>query len=221
MEIENNKYTISIILTTYNRKKYLPRAINSILKQSYKNYEVIIVDDGSEDGSEKIIFPYLKKYSNFKYIRHSNRKNPLSVNTGFLLSTGKYITLLDSDDEYEKNHLKQRVDFMKKNSKVDLLHSPAKLIGLEKDMYLPDARNKKKLIHINDCIIGATLFGKRKVFIKLGGFKNKYSADSDFYNRAIKENFTITELDIPSYIYYRNLPDSVTNKLKQRKLKLE
>lgn len=214
MEIENNKYTVSIILTTYNRKKYLPRAIDSILKQTYKNYEVIIVDDGSEDDSEKIIFPYLKKYPNFKYIRHSNRKNPLSVNSGFLLAAGKFITLLDSDDEYQKEHLKLRVDFLKKNPKIDLLHSPASLIGKEEDMYLPDARNKKKLIHINDCIIGATLFGKREVFTKLNGFKNKYSADSDFYTRAIKKGFTVTKFDKPTYVYYRNLPDSVTNKIK-------
>lgn len=213
MEIENNKYTVSVILTTYNRKKYLKRAIDSILKQSYKNYEVIIIDDGSDDGSEKTIFPYLKKHSNFKYIRHSNRKNPLSVNSGFLLASGKYITLLDSDDEYEKNHLQLRVDFMKK-SKADLIHSPAKLIGKDKDMYLPDARNKKKLIHINDCVIGATLFGKREVFVKLGGFKNKYSADSDFYNRAIKNEFIVKKFESLTYIYYRNLPDSVTNKMK-------
>lgn len=217
MDIENNKYTVSIILATYNRKKYLTRAIDSILKQTYKNYEVIIVDDGSEDESEKLIFPYLKKYSNFKYIRHSNRKNPLSVNSGFLLSTGKYVTLLDSDDEYSKNHLKNRVDFMKRNPKADLLHSPATLIGKDEDMYLPDVRNKKKLIHINDCIIGATLFGIREVFMKLGGFKNKYSADSDFYSRAIKENFKVIKFDVPSYIYYRNLQDSVTNKIKNQK----
>lgn len=217
MNIEQNKYTVSVIVTTYNRKKYLPRALDSILKQSYKNYEVIIIDDGSTDESEKIIFPYLKKYPDFKYIRHSNRKNPLSVNSGFLLSSGKYITLLDSDDEYEKNHLQSRVDFLKKNPKIDLIHSPAKLIGDEKDMYLPDARNKKKLIHINDCVIGATLFGKREVFIKLEGFKDKYSADSDFYNRAIKNNFVIKKFDEPTYIYYRNLSDSVTNKLKNAK----
>ncbi|MBS1492007.1 MAG: glycosyltransferase family 2 protein [Bacteroidetes bacterium] len=217
MQIEKNKYTVSIILTTYNRKKYLPRAIKSILKQSFKNYEVIIVDDGSDDNSEKIIFSYIKKYSNFKYIRHSNRKNPLSVNTGFLMATGKYITLLDSDDEYNKEHLKLRVDFMNKNKSVDLLHSPAELIGKEKDMYLPDARNKKKLIHINDCIIGATLFGKRDVFINLKGFKDKYSADFDFYKRAIKSGYNVVKFESATYIYYRNLPDSVTNKLKQRK----
>ncbi len=213
MLIENNKYTVSVILTTYNRKKYIARAVKSLLNQSYKNFEVIIIDDGSSDGSEKIIFSYLKEHSNFKYIRHSNRKNPLSVNTGFLLASGKYITLLDSDDEYGRNHLKDRVNFIKK-SKADLLHSPAKLIGEEKDMYLPDVRNKKKLIHINDCIIGATLFGRREVFLKLNGFKNKYSADSDFYKRAIKAGFEVTRFENTSYIYYRNLSDSVTNKLK-------
>lgn len=217
MDIEKNKYYVSVIVTTYNRGRYIKRALDSILNQTYKNYEVIIIDDGSTDGSEKIIFPYLKKHSNFKYIRHSNRKNPLSVNTGFLLSTGKYITLLDSDDEYKKNHLSSRVDFFKKNPGVDLIHSPAELIGKETDMFLPDARNKKKLIHINDCIIGATLFGKREVFIKLEGFKNKYSADFDFFKRAIKEAFIVVKLESPTYVYYRNLTDSVTNKLKQRK----
>lgn len=216
MKIENQKYGVSVIVTTYNRKKFLKRALDSLLKQSFKNFEVIIIDDGSKDDSEKIIFKYLKDNSNFKYLRHSNRKNPLSVNAGILLATGKYITLLDSDDEYEKDHLKIRVEFMKKNPTIDLIHSPAKLIGKEKDMYLPDARNKNKLIHINDCIIGATLFGKREVFIKLKGFKDKYSADSDFYDRAIKEGYMTAKLEIPSYVYYRNLPDSVTNKLKKK-----
>lgn len=215
MKIENNKYAVSVIVTTYNRRKYLSRALNSLLNQTYKNFEVIIVDDGSNDGSEKIIFKYLKANNNFKYIRHSNRKNPLSVNSGILLSQGKYITLLDSDDEYQKEHLKFRADFMNKNAGVDLIHSPAKLIGKDADMYLPDARNKSKLIHINDCIIGATLFGKREVFLKLNGFKNKYSADFDFYKRAIKNNFIVAKFEMPTYIYYRNLPDSVTNKLKE------
>lgn len=216
MKIENNKYDVSVIVTAYNRKKYLRRALDSLLNQSFKNFEMIIVDDGSTDGSEKIILEYLKSNSNFKYVKHSNRRNPLSVNTGILLSTGKYITLLDSDDEYEKDHLKIRVEFMRTNSSIDLIHSPAKLIGKEKDMYLPDARNKKKLIHINDCIIGATLFGKREVFLKLNGFKDKYSADSDFYNRSVKEGFMTAKLEVPTYIYYRNLPDSVTNKLKKK-----
>jgi len=122
--------------------------------------------------------------------------------------------MLDSDDEYEHSHLKLRVDFMNKNKKIDLLHSPAKLIGKEEDMYLPDARNKNKLIHINECVIGATFFGKREVFLNLKGFKDKYSADSDFYKRAIQAGYKVENLDSPTYIYYRNLPDSVTNKLK-------
>ncbi|MBS1515709.1 MAG: glycosyltransferase family 2 protein [Bacteroidetes bacterium] len=216
MKIENQKYGVSVIVTTYNRKKFLKRALDSLLKQSFKNFEVIIIDDGSKDDSEKIIFKYLKDNSNFRYLRHSNRKNPLSVNSGILLATGRYITLLDSDDEYKKDHLNIRVEFMKKNPTIDLIHSPAKLIGKEKDMYLPDARNKNKLIHINDCIIGATLFGKREVFTKLKGFKDKYSADSDFYDRAIKKGYMTAKLEIPSYVYYRNLPDSVTNKLKKK-----
>jgi len=217
VQIENKKYTVSVIVTTFNRRKYIKRAIDSILNQTFKDYEIIIIDDGSTDATEKIIFPLLKVHKNIKYLIHSNRKNPLSFNTGVLLSSGKYITMLDSDDEYDPNHLKLRVDFMSKNKKINLLHSPAKLIGKEEDMYIPDARNKKKLIHINDCIIGATLFGKREVFEKLNGFKDKYSADFDFYKRAIKADYKVTKFEPKTYIYYRNLPDSVTNKLKLKK----
>jgi glycosyltransferase involved in cell wall biosynthesis len=210
LKTETDKFTVSVILTVYNRKRLVTRAIDSILKQTYKNYEVIIVDDGSTDNLEEILFPILKEHSNFKYIRHSNRKTAYSLNTGILNSTGKYITFLDSDDEYMNEHLKTRINFFKKHKKVDLIYSSATLVGDEKDFYVPDARNTSKKIHINDCVIGATFFGKKKVFTELEGFKDMYSYDSDFHKRA-KKKFKVKKIDVPTYIYYRNHPDSVIN----------
>ncbi len=214
MHLGNNTKKISIILPVYNRKKLLKRAVLSILNQSYKNFEVIIVDDGSEDKVENYLFPVLKKYDYFKYVRHSNRKTPLSMNTGIRLAAGDFITFLDSDDEYEKDHLKHRINFFKNNKEVDLIYSSATIIGKEQDFFVPDARNKKKLIHLNDCIIGATFFGRAEVFDKLNGFKDIYSYDYDFYKRA-KRIFHVKKLDIPTYIYYRNTPDSVINLMKK------
>lgn len=210
MRTGTNKYTVSIILTVYNRKTFITRAIDSVLKQTYKDYELIIVDDGSTDNLEEIIFPILKEHNNFKYIRHSNRKTAYSLNTGILNSEGKYVTFLDSDDEYMTEHLMTRINYFKKHKKIDLIYSSATLVGDEKDFYVPDARDTSKKIHINDCVIGATFFGKKKIFTELNGFKDMYSYDSDFYKRA-KRKFKIKRLDVPTYIYYRNHPDSVIN----------
>jgi glycosyltransferase involved in cell wall biosynthesis len=206
---------VSIIIPVFNRKNKIKKAIGSVLNQTYKNWELIIVDDGSTDGLERIIFPLIKNNLSFKYIRHSNRNTALSLNAGIKLSEGKYITFLDSDDEYKNEHLKLRFEFFKKNKNVDLIHSNCTFIGREDDMLVPDARNKNKLIHLSKCIIGATFFGKRKVFEKLNGFKNVYSYDSDFYKRAIKQ-FNVKKFEVPTYIYYRNSKDSVLTKMKNK-----
>lgn len=213
MKTELSEIEISVILTIFNSRKFFRRALESVLNQSYTNFEIIIVDDGSTDGSETDLFPFLKKYEFIKYIRHSNRKHPLSLNTGILISSGKFITFLDSDDEYKPNHLKERFNYFLKNKNTDLIYSPAELIGIEDDMFVPDANDLKKLIHINNCIIGGTFFGRKEVFSSLNGFKNIYSHDSDFYKRAC-EVFKVEKFDLKTYIYYRDNPDSVISKLK-------
>ncbi len=212
MIINLKKYEVSIILTLFNSINFFQRALNSVINQSFFNWELIIVDDGSVDSIEQELFPFLKSNGNFKYVRHSNRKHPLSLNTGLQLSSGKYITFLDSDDEYGTNHIEERVNYFKKNNDVDLIYSPATIIGDEKDFFVPDARDTSSLIHINECIIGGTLFGKREVFESLEGFKNIYSHDSEFYERAMLR-FKVLRYDSSSYIYHRSNPDSVTNKL--------
>jgi glycosyltransferase involved in cell wall biosynthesis len=214
MQINLKQPKISIIITVYNRKRTFFRSLESILNQSYQDFEIIVVDDGSTDNFQNKLFKYLKYDYRIKYIFHSNRKSSLSLNTGIRIAYGSYITFLDSDDEYEKNHLSERINYFKKNKDIDLIHSPAIIIGKDEDMYIPDVRNKKKLIHLKDCIIGATLFGKKEVFIKLNGFKNKYSYDSDFVNRARKV-YQIQKFESDTYIYYRNTKDSILTNLKK------
>ncbi len=214
MEIDTAKYEVSVILTLFNSRIIFRRALNSVLNQTFRDYELIIVDDGSSDETESELFPILKANSNFKYIRHSNRNHPLSLNTGIANSSGKFITFIDSDDEYESKHLEDRVRYFSENPETDLIHSPALLIVDEKDFFVPDATDNSKLIHLSECIIGGTLFGKRKVFEELKGFKNIYSHDSDFYKRA-SDKFCVMKFDSPTYIYYRNNPDSVISKLKE------
>lgn len=207
-------YEVSIILASYNSANFLKRSVDSVLQQTFNDFELLIIDDGSTDNTFSILFPYFIENSNIKYLRHSNRRHPISLNAGILNSKGKYIAFLDADDEYLPEHIALRVEFMNSNQSVDLIHSPAILRGEENEFYIPDANNMSKLIHINDCIIGGTLFGKREVFVESGGFRDMYSHDSDFVNRA-ESSYKVCRFEKPTYIYHRDNPASVTSSLRK------
>lgn len=197
---------VSIILPTYNRERLLVRAINSVLNQTIQNWELIIVDDGSTDKTFDVINSYLQKQENIRYIKHSNRRPPLSQNVGIISSVGKYISFLGSDDEYKPTYLEERINFLQAHSDVDLIHGGVEIIG---HPFVKDKNDLSKEIHLSECVIGGTFFGKRKVFLELDGFRNlKYSDDSDFFERAIQK-FKIEKVDFPTYVYYRDTPDSI------------
>lgn len=93
-----NKTIISIIVPVYNVEQYLNRCIDSILKQSFKDYEVILVDDGSRDTSGKMCDVYALKYENFHVIHKENAGLGYARNSGLDIATGKYVVFVDSDD---------------------------------------------------------------------------------------------------------------------------
>jgi glycosyltransferase involved in cell wall biosynthesis len=202
---------ISIILTVFNRTSIVVRALNSIFNQSYTDYEIIIINDGSTDDFHEKIIHYLKYDYRIKYFFQSNSGTVASLNKGIDIAEGRFITFLDSDDEYKNNHLESRIDFMTSNAEVDLIHSDAFLVGEEADFWIPDAQNPGQLIHANDCVIGATFFGKREVFKEK--YKEVFSYDSEFIQR-ISGKYNIRKINNPTYIYYRNSPDGFLNRLK-------
>jgi glycosyltransferase involved in cell wall biosynthesis len=201
-------FEISVILAFYNRAKYLNRCVDSLLNQSFKDWELVGIDDGSVDNSFEVMDSYQKLNSNIKILRQKNMKLPLSRNRGIKESSGKFITFLDSDDEYDKDHLLKRIEYMNTHPEVDLIHGGVEIIGNE---YVRDKNNPNELIHLSQCTIGATFFGKRKVFTELNGFKNlNYSEDSEFLERA-KNKFIVEKVNFNTYRYHRDAPDSITN----------
>jgi len=200
--------TVSVILTVYNRAEYLTRSVGSLLLQTFKDWELIAVDDGSEDDSYKVLKQYYYEHNNIKIIRQKNMKLPISRNNGISASTGKYITFLDSDDEYEPDHLFKRVNYLNNQPEIDLIHGGVNIVG---DEFVRDKNDLQKFIHLSECKIGATFFGRRHVFLSLKGFRNiDYSEDSDFWERAEKL-FNTAKVPFPTYIYHRDDPDSITN----------
>ena len=89
---------ISIIIPTYNRAHLLPRAIDSVLRQTYTQWELIISDDGSTDNTEEVLQPYLKM-EKIRYLKNKNRGATSARNSGAKIAKGNYLTFLDSDDE--------------------------------------------------------------------------------------------------------------------------
>jgi glycosyltransferase involved in cell wall biosynthesis len=200
------KPVVSIIMPTFNRAGYLKRSIESVLKQTYIDWELIIVDDGSTDGTYKVVDEYLFKHENVRYMKHTNRRTSLTTNAGILASCGELLALLASDDEWKPEYLKQRIEFLYEHPEIDLIHGGVEIIGYP---YVKDKNDLSKEIHLSECVIGGTFFGKRNVFLELDGFKNLvYSDDSDFLERAEKK-YKIAKVDFPSYIYYRDTPDSI------------
>ncbi|KRP25759.1 glycosyltransferase family 2 protein [Polaribacter sp.] len=208
------KVKISVLMALYNTDfSHIKRAIDSVLQQDFNDFELIIIDDGSNDSNRKSLLKYVEKHENkIIYIRHSNRGQSASINRGVLNSVGEFITIIDSDDEYKPQHLSS---CLQEIENVDLICSTTEtIVGSIEDYFVPDKNDHTKLIHLDDGILFGTLFGRKKVF-EIIKFKNGFAADADFYERA-KKQFLVKKVNLRTYIYYRNMPNSICSTLKKQ-----
>ena len=116
---KKNEPLITVIMVCFNSQKHITKAINSVLKQTYKNFELIIVDGGSTDNTLKI----LKKNNNKIdfWISEKDKSHFDAMNKGIKLSRGSILSILNSDDIYYKNTLKIVAKYFKKYQKIDFL----------------------------------------------------------------------------------------------------
>jgi glycosyltransferase involved in cell wall biosynthesis len=203
---------ISVLLAIYNTPfELVKRAINSVLSQTMSDFELIIMDDGSDEIYRNELVNFTALYpSIITYTYHSNCGQAESINRGIKKSGGQFITIIDADDEFKPNHLSSCLEQM---NSADLIASTTQtIVDSDADYYIPDRLDNSKVIHVDDCILFATLFGKREVFIN-NPFYSMYSADANFYER-VAEKYIVKKVDLRTYIYYRNIPNSTCSKLK-------
>jgi len=204
---------ISVLMAVYNTDfNYIKRAIDSVLIQNFQDFELIIIDDGSNDTNRDSLLQYAEKHEDkIVYIRHSNRGQSESINRGILNSVGEFITIIDGDDEYKSDHLSACLREVKN---VDLICSTTEtIVDTDDDYYVPDKNDLTKLIHIDETILFGTLFGLKKVFSGIF-FKSGFAADADFFERA-KNQFRVKKVDLRTYIYHRNIPNSICATMKK------
>jgi glycosyltransferase involved in cell wall biosynthesis len=192
---------ISIVLCTYDREKYLDKCINSVINQTFTDWELLVVDDGSQDNTFEVVNPYVQKFKNIRYLKHQNKKQCYAKNAGIQASFGKIITFIDSDDTYKPNHLEPRLEYLKSNPEIDLLEGG---VSIEEEIFVADYFQPGKTINLRECVMGATFFGKRNVFFELQGFRHiSYGEDTDFWERANKVFKTEKITQPESYVYTR------------------
>lgn len=128
MEIMTKEPLVSCIIPFLNSEKFLDEAIDSVLNQTHENWEIILVDDGSKDGSTEVALNYAKENPNkifyFEHKNHQNLGSGVSRNLGIKFSKGEYIAFLDADDIWLPNKLEKQIKILEENPEVGMVFGP-------------------------------------------------------------------------------------------------
>ena len=206
--IEHN--LVSIILPFYNSQKFLDATIKSVINQTYKNWELFLINDGSSDNSLEIAVKYLND-KRFKLISYKKNRGPAySRNLGIRRAQGEYICFLDSDDLWEKKKLKTQIIFMKKKN-IDLSctnYQPFSENKIFKEIKPRRNYNFEKFIHDTSICTSTMMIRKRS--LKNIKFINGYKFDDYIFKCfLLKKNrfFTLNR----NLVKYRIRPKSVSS----------
>lgn len=201
---------ISVVICTYNRAKLLPRAVESLRQQTVTDWEGIIIDDGSTDNTRSYAATLLDIDRRFRYFRQENSGLTSARNAGVHRARAQWVTFLDSDDEYENEHLELRLKYLDKHPDIDLLHGGIQVVGGPD--YVPDLHDPCRNISLSECFVGGTFVLRREWVLNMGGFQRPdYGNDYDLAQRALASSSVMHKIDIPTYIYHRDAPDSMCN----------
>lgn len=201
---------VSIIIPVYKTEAYIAECLDSVLAQTYQDYEVICVDDESPDNALDIVKEYAKRDSRISFVSQKNKGLPGARNTGIKNSKGEYILPLDSDDVLEKNCLKRLVEALDNNAADVVTPYIFSFTTDVKDYYQvlaakPTAANESQANYL----CPASLY-KKELFNKYGGYDESFTyghEDWDFWLRFIQDGKTIKRIE-KAFFFYRLKPES-------------
>jgi glycosyltransferase involved in cell wall biosynthesis len=189
---------VSVVINTRNRCRILPRAIESVLNQTYTNFELIIVDGASTDSTKRIALDYCNKDSRIKYLYvKENRNGAYCLNLGFKKAIGRYIAVLDDDDEFLPTKIEKQVFWMKSSKKsIGILYCWDKVWDDKENRLIRERTitNKGNLYSqlLNGPCTGASseMMITREAIEKVGGFDETITFGADYqFNLNVSEFF--------------------------------
>jgi glycosyltransferase involved in cell wall biosynthesis len=194
----------SIIIPSYNRAHIITRAIQGVLDQTFQDYEIVIVDDGSKDHTKEILQEYSDNFK-IKYVYQNNAGVCAARNTGAKQATGEFLVFLDSDDTVEKSWLEDFYHLVIQNK--DWLFCSMKMVKLDKSEVLVSALDPyKDGKSIGNGIPGSWAI-KRDVFFKVGMFDEniKFGENVELRFRLNQEELKIGVCDNYNFTYFESL----------------
>jgi len=209
-----NKNTIvSIIVPCYNYGRYVGETLDSLLAQTFLEWECIVVDDGSKDNSGEVVQAYAKKDDRIQYIYQDNKGLPGARNTGIKMASGKYIMVLDADDLIQPNKIAAQVSQFEAHPALDFVYSGVRYFwdGKPENLrYSADWRNRPwalnksgqgkdllKYIIISSAILSHQPMIKKEAIQKIGLYREELRSceDWEFYLRCMYNNLQIAYVD--------------------------
>jgi glycosyltransferase involved in cell wall biosynthesis len=207
----------SVIIPTHNRAEFLRSAISSVLKQTYQDFEIIVVDDASDDNTHEVVTSFDGR--DIKYLRHEvNKGDAGSRNTGIVNSTGRYVAFLDDDDEWLPEKLQAQVELLETSpEKVGGVYTglfkvnkaTGKILGIN----IPEKRGELfQEMFIDSPIVTSCVVLRRQCFEKVGLFDERipYNNDYDMWIR-IAEQFHFEYINEPLVVYHIHERKLTTN----------
>lgn len=193
---------ISVVLPVYNGEKYISQAIESVLQQNYENWELIIVNDCSTDGTSRIINDYEKKDTRIRvYNNVNNLKLPATLNVGFSHAKGEYFTWTSDDNILLPQFLVVLKRYLDDNTQVDFVYSD--YIGIDSEgneLGIRHMLEPENMLYTNS--VGASFLYRRKIYDEIGGYSPEWFLVEDYeYWLRVYKQYRMMHVDDVLYQY--------------------
>lgn len=207
---------ISVYITNYNYGQFITKAIESLLNQSFQDFEVIIIDDGSSDNSKEIIESYSEN-PKVKIIFQKNKGLNVTNNIALRVAQGKYIMRLDADDYLDSNALLVMMNIMEKDDELGLVFPDYYIVDEQENILRIEKRHKfdEDVTLMDQPAHGACTMIRKKFLQILGGYDEQYKCQ-DGYELWVKftSKYKVTNVDTPLFYYRRHGANLTSNENK-------
>ena len=224
---------VSVVISAYNSAPYLPEAVRSALRQTYRKLEIIVVDDGSTDDTSEVLRPFKHR---IKYVYQEHSGAPARPrNAGIRHSQGRYVAIFDSDDVMVPTKIENQVTFLAANARTPLVFSDfytmkegkssantflrdyeffqrAPTVYKGKSRFILEQRTAYEMLMIGNYIGTSSVMMDKELFLRIGGFDEKLqnSDDFDLWCRVASQ-YDLGFIDQPLH-WYRACPNSVSSR---------
>lgn len=209
---------ISIVLPVYNGEDRVGKAIESILNQTYTDFELIIVNDCSTDNTAAIVENYAKTDNRIRVFSNSyNLKLPKSLNSGFRQATGKYYTWTSDDNYYANDAIEIMIGYLKQHSDVDMVYCDMRIVGENDNLISKNLLDEPQKLTQYNCV-GACFMYTSQIASKVGEYNESFFLAEDYdYWLRVYEIGKIIHLNELVYFYKRHSRSLTSTKMEDIK----